>query len=149
MCLREHNKAQKTKCDSGVVGNARPCQGRDRGFEPRLSLSRTLKEFRVLFLYHIIKHSLLLRHSYFRQYYPKLSSFSLSTWKLLNSVIRKNPACRILRLRRVALSDIYPSAAVRSCPEGFFMSLEHYGVISYDIKNPGFRTLHFPNPGYF
>ena len=26
------------KCDSGVVGNARPCQGRDRGFEPRLSL---------------------------------------------------------------------------------------------------------------
>ena len=25
-------------CDSGVVGNARPCQGRDRGFEPRLSL---------------------------------------------------------------------------------------------------------------
>ena len=25
--------------DSGVVGNARPCQGRDRGFEPRLSLS--------------------------------------------------------------------------------------------------------------
>ena len=30
-------------CDSGVVGNARPCQGRDRGFEPRLSLLRTLK----------------------------------------------------------------------------------------------------------
>ena len=27
-------------CDSGVVGNARPCQGRDRGFEPRLSLFR-------------------------------------------------------------------------------------------------------------
>ena len=31
--------AGKTKCDSGVVGNARPCQGRDRGFESRLSLS--------------------------------------------------------------------------------------------------------------
>ena len=30
------------KCDSGVVGNARPCQGRDRGFEPRLSLRGTL-----------------------------------------------------------------------------------------------------------
>ena len=30
---------QSDKCDSGVVGNARPCQGRDRGFEPRLSLS--------------------------------------------------------------------------------------------------------------
>ena len=29
---------QLNKCDSGVVGNARPCQGRDRGFEPRLSL---------------------------------------------------------------------------------------------------------------
>ena len=25
-------------CDSGVVGNARPCQGRDRGFGPLLSL---------------------------------------------------------------------------------------------------------------
>ena len=32
--------AGKTKCDSGVVGNARPCQGRDRGFESRLSLSK-------------------------------------------------------------------------------------------------------------
>ena len=31
--------------------------------------------------------------------------------------IRKNPASRILRLRRVALSDIYSSDAVRSCPE--------------------------------
>ena len=31
-----HSKLNK--CDSGVVGNARPCQGRDRGFEPRLSL---------------------------------------------------------------------------------------------------------------
>ena len=30
-------------CDSGVVGNARPCQGRDRGFEPRLSLLRVRK----------------------------------------------------------------------------------------------------------
>ena len=34
MCSRERNCI----CDSGVVGNARPCQGRDRGFEPRLSL---------------------------------------------------------------------------------------------------------------
>ena len=34
-----HKRAHKhNKCDSGVVGNARPCQGRDRGFEPRLSL---------------------------------------------------------------------------------------------------------------
>ena len=29
-------------CDSGVVGNARPCQGRDRGFESRLSLLKSL-----------------------------------------------------------------------------------------------------------
>ena len=29
--------------------------------------------------------------------------------------------CRILRLRRVAISDIYLSAAVRSCPAGLFM----------------------------
>ena len=32
---------QLNKCDSGVVGNARPCQGRDRGFEPRLSLFKS------------------------------------------------------------------------------------------------------------
>ena len=32
---------QQTICDSGVVGNARPCQGRDRGFEPRLSLTKS------------------------------------------------------------------------------------------------------------
>ena len=25
-------------CDSSLVGKARPCQGRDRGFESRLSL---------------------------------------------------------------------------------------------------------------
>ena len=38
-------------CDSGVVGNARPCQGRDRGFEPRLSLLG-LRIFRSPFLYY-------------------------------------------------------------------------------------------------
>ena len=27
-------------CDSGSVGGVRPCQGRGRGFESRLSLSR-------------------------------------------------------------------------------------------------------------
>lgn len=37
--VAEVNTSQHNKCDSGVVGNARPCQGRDRGFEPRLSLS--------------------------------------------------------------------------------------------------------------
>lgn len=36
-CAKEQHKKNR-KCDSGVVGNARPCQGRDRGFEPRLSL---------------------------------------------------------------------------------------------------------------
>ncbi len=39
-------------CDSGVVGNARPCQGRDRGFEPRLSLTGNLV-FTRFFYYHI------------------------------------------------------------------------------------------------
>ena len=29
---------QKTLSDSGSVGRVRPCQGRGRGFEPRLSL---------------------------------------------------------------------------------------------------------------
>jgi hypothetical protein len=37
-------------CDSGVVGNARPCQGRDRGFEPRLSL------FKKVFIFDRYKH---------------------------------------------------------------------------------------------
>ena len=37
------------KCDSGVVGNARPCQGRDRGFEPRLSLLERLPSVGSLF----------------------------------------------------------------------------------------------------
>ena len=40
-CAKERHK-KTAKCDSGVVGNARPCQGRDRGFEPRLSLSNPL-----------------------------------------------------------------------------------------------------------
>ena len=38
ICLVLESTAKLNKCDSGVVGNARPCQGRDRGFEPRLSL---------------------------------------------------------------------------------------------------------------
>ena len=38
-------------CDSGVVGNARPCQGRDRGFEPRLSLCRPDSSGDLVFLY--------------------------------------------------------------------------------------------------
>ena len=33
---------KRRTCDSGVVGNARPCQGRDRGFEPRLSLGKQI-----------------------------------------------------------------------------------------------------------
>ena len=37
------------------------------------------------------------------------------------SKIKKNPACRILRLRRVASATLFLSVAVRSCPEGFFM----------------------------
>ena len=32
---------------------------------------------------------------------------------------RKNPACRILRLQRVASATQFLSAAVRLCPEGF------------------------------
>ena len=32
------DETQLNICDSGVVGTARPCPGRDRGFEPRLSL---------------------------------------------------------------------------------------------------------------
>ena len=35
------------------------------------------------------------------------------------SIIKKNPACRILRLRRVALATLFHSAAVRSLAELF------------------------------
>ncbi len=47
--LVHRNGEQDIKCDSGVVGNARPCQGRDRGFEPRLSLRKTL-DFQGFFI---------------------------------------------------------------------------------------------------
>ena len=33
------SETEQYKCDSGSVGRVRPCQGRGRGFEPRLSLS--------------------------------------------------------------------------------------------------------------
>ena len=46
----------------------------------------------------------------------------------------KNLACEILRLRRVALATYFFFAAVRSYAERFY-AMEHYGVISYNIKN--------------
>ena len=49
MCLREQS-TELNKCDCGVVGNARPCQGRDRGFEPRLSLLKKDIHLDILFL---------------------------------------------------------------------------------------------------
>ncbi len=48
--VAEENTFSRNICDSGVVGNARPCQGRDRGFEPRLSLLQT-RTIRPGFLY--------------------------------------------------------------------------------------------------
>ena len=47
------------------------------------------------------------------------TSYNIVLSTAYTNYIKKNPACRILRLRRVAPCDIYPSAAVRSCPEGF------------------------------
>ncbi len=47
-------KATLHTCDSGVVGNARPCQGRDRGFEPRLSLYKSLRLYDLRF-FHAMK----------------------------------------------------------------------------------------------
>lgn len=43
-CSKEHKKQteQYNECDSGSVGRVRPCQGRGRGFEPRLSLLKNL-----------------------------------------------------------------------------------------------------------
>ena len=40
MCLTAH-----THCASGSVGGARPCQGRGRGFESRLALSKQEKGY--------------------------------------------------------------------------------------------------------
>ena len=47
--------------------------------------------------------------SYFRQFCQRLQK-----------VPPKTPACRVLRLRRVVSSDIYPAAASGSCPAGLF-----------------------------
>lgn len=46
--------------------------------------------------------------------------------------LKKNPACRILRLRRVASATYFPSAAVRS----LFLSYRKSERISYMTKNP-------------
>ena len=49
-------------------------------------------------------------------------SITLFSWKYINNGvcrIKKNPACRILRLRRVALATLFHSAAVRSLAERF------------------------------
>ena len=45
-----------------------------------------------------------------------------STEVELSYCIKKNPAYRILRLRRVALATLFHSAAVRSLAERFFVS---------------------------
>ena len=46
MCLT--NSRTQFLCASGSVGGARPCQGRGRGFESRLALSKILYLFCVL-----------------------------------------------------------------------------------------------------
>ena len=54
------------------------------------------------------------------------------------SIIKKNPACRILRLRRVALATLFHSAAVRSLAERF---LCHRTKFPYDMKKRALTLL--------
>ena len=54
------------------------------------------------------------------------------------SIIKKNPACRILRLRRVALATPFHSAAVRSLAERF---LCHRTKFPYDMKKRALTLL--------
>ena len=50
MCLHLHHHNQKRLCESSSAGRARPCQGRGRGFEPRLSLRGYKHRQRCFFL---------------------------------------------------------------------------------------------------
>ena len=54
--------------------------------------------------------------------------------------MKKNPARRILRLRRVASNDIFHFAAVRSCPVVFFV-MENFNEISYYTKKRHWLSL--------
>jgi hypothetical protein len=75
-------------------------------------------------------------------------SFSLDAWQSDEKVFQTFPLdawqserisqCEILRLRRVALATFFPTAAVRSCPEGFLL---------YRIQFPIKQKL-FPIPTF-
>ena len=56
----------------------------------------------------------------------------------LSYKVKKNPACRILRLRRVALATLFHSAAVRSLAERF---LCHRTKFPYDMKKRALTLL--------
>ena len=58
----------------------------------------------------------------------------------------KKTSCKILRLEWVAPCDIPPSSAVQSCPDGFFVSPKHYGVIFYATKKPAVYHCRLPSP---
>ena len=60
----------------------------------------------------------------------------------LSYKVKKNPACRILRLRRVALATLFHSAAVRSLAERF---LCHRTKFPMTQKRPALASLHL-NP---
>lgn len=47
--LKKYLLLQPKLCESSSVGRARPCQGRGRGFEPRLSLQEKDLSFREAF----------------------------------------------------------------------------------------------------
>ena len=53
--IRDENLRSETEWGCGVAANMRPCQGRDRGFEPRHSRLKYGNLIDVLFLFNITK----------------------------------------------------------------------------------------------
>ena len=61
----------------------------------------------------------------------------------LSYKVKKNPACRILRLRRVALATLFHSAAVRSLAERFLCHRTKFPMTQKRAQN---RPLRFCAP---
>ena len=64
-----------------------------------------------------------------------------STEVELSYCIKKNPACRILRLRRVALATLFHSAAVRSLAERFLCHRTKFPMTQKNLSTSEHNTL--------
>ena len=59
----------------------------------------------------------------------------------LSYKVKKNPACRILRLRRVALATLFHSAAVRSLAERFLCHRTKFPMTQKNLSTSEHNTL--------